>query len=521
MPCHSGIGGASGATADYHHHHHQGYNHHHFGGDIASYYPPPPPPTSDLLLNGGGSAQHGTLPVSSTPPGSTHYSPPGPFHGSGGGGGGGGSLHGNGPFSGEPVISEPNGLSYTNLDNLGGGGVGAYGPNAANSGLSHSHFSRISQYSAPQGPVTAHSTSQCSSQQLSANSTPTSNHSNLYSQPYREYGSSSEQQQQQQQATSSPVPASVKSEYGSGSSVTPNGTPGSSLHHENAHLMSPISECSLGRTSSSSSGSAHYPNYLEHPGLLSARTRNGAASSAVSSAVHHSMHLHQNGLGSPYSVDPSPHYPDMTCNQLNGNYHHHLNHLTNHLQSSHHHSSNPRSSNQNANTNLLTTAPVPQYKWMQVKRNIPKPQASKPVEYGGYGGGSPNSAGSLNSIAAVSGSSPSSLGAAGGNNAANNNTGRTNFTTKQLTELEKEFHFNKYLTRARRIEIATSLQLNETQVKIWFQNRRMKQKKRMKEGLIPSDSTSPPPHSAGLSIHSDSSNPASTSPKLSDGSSTL
>lgn len=52
--------------------------------------------------------------------------------------------------------------------------------------------------------------------------------------------------------------------------------------------------------------------------------------------------------------------------------------------------------------------------------------------------------------------------------------GRATFSGNQIDELEKAFNATQYLTTAERSRLAERLSLSESQVKIWFQNRRTK-----------------------------------------------
>ncbi|XP_077271747.1 uncharacterized protein LOC143902588 isoform X2 [Temnothorax americanus] len=55
---------------------------------------------------------------------------------------------------------------------------------------------------------------------------------------------------------------------------------------------------------------------------------------------------------------------------------------------------------------------------------------------------------------------------------------RTAFTATQIKSLEAEFERNKYLSVAKRLQLSKNLKLTETQIKIWFQNRRTKWKRK-------------------------------------------
>ncbi|XP_014374130.1 homeobox protein notochord [Alligator sinensis] len=77
---------------------------------------------------------------------------------------------------------------------------------------------------------------------------------------------------------------------------------------------------------------------------------------------------------------------------------------------------------------------------------------------------------------------------------------RTVFKPEQLERLEQEFLKQQYMVGTERVDLAATLHLTETQVKVWFQNRRIKWRKQsleQKKAKL-SQFGAPPPVSADL-----------------------
>ncbi|KAH8240730.1 hypothetical protein KR026_004445 [Drosophila bipectinata] len=244
-------------------------------------------------------------------------------------------------------------------------------------------------------------------------------------------------------------------------------------HHHHSHAVAggggSSSSASSGSSSSGGAGGGGGATQLNETNSSLGGGSGGSTETAPSN--HQQQHIAEGLPSPPITVSGSEISSPGAPNSASSPHHHLAHHLSaaagnnnNNSPSTQNNNNNNNSVNNNNNNNSTSPSKPQYYEWMKKPAYPAQPQPDLCS--------SPN----LEDLSELLDSSGKTR---------TKDKYRVVYTDFQRLELEKEYCTSRYITIRRKSELAQTLSLSERQVKIWFQNRRAKERKQNKKGSDP------------------------------------